>query len=250
MAITGIEFRILRDLRSEGAIPPNPSVLEFGEANWYGDVAVNQLVRGIKRYVTDLAEQRFLIDELERLVRIIDAGSFTDELFDIAKIFYRIFLDCSEIAAIDLQGTKNAIRRDLNSPLKLGREFDIALNFGTGEHVFNTYQFFKSVHDVTRAGGLMIHGMPFHGWIDHGFYCFQPTFYWDLATANHYEPLQVYICEITPTKLIQMSAREDVGKLVRENRIAKNAMIYAVTHAGGQVGIPAANAGLLRGHRL
>lgn len=74
----------------------------------------------------------------------------------------------------------------------------------------------------------MIHGMPFHGWIDHGFYCFQPTFYWDLAAANRYEPLKVYVCGITPTKLIQMP---DEG-------------------ARGQGGIPSADAGLLRGRRL
>ena len=42
----------------------------------------------------------------------------------------------------------------------------------------------------------MLHGMPFSGWYDHGFYNFQPTFYLDLAIANNYGNLGLFYVEL------------------------------------------------------
>jgi hypothetical protein len=68
----------------------------------------------------------------------------------------------------------------------LDRQFHVVINSGTAEHVFNACQFFKTVHERTFPGGLMIHAFPFVGWLDHGFYNFNPTLIADLAAANQY----------------------------------------------------------------
>ena len=37
----------------------------------------------------------------------------------------------------------------------------------------------------------MYHNLPMYGEIDHGFYNFHPTFFWDLAYANHYKIIAI-----------------------------------------------------------
>ncbi|NEQ98715.1 MAG: hypothetical protein F6K30_18680 [Cyanothece sp. SIO2G6] len=105
------------------------------------------------------------------------------------KIIYKAFFNYDSLCAIDLHGTDQSLPFDLNYEISLNQKFDITINFGTGEHVFNVFQFFKTIHERVKPDGIMLHAMPFLGWVDHGFFNFQPTFYWDLAEANSYEVL-------------------------------------------------------------
>lgn len=228
MSITAIEYKLLRDMKEAGFLPADPEVLEFGEANWYGDVPIEQLDEDIGLFVADAAERDRLRSALREYWAKVEAEDFTDELFHIAKIFYRVMLNPASTTAIDFDGTAEAIRHDLNTPLDLGRTFDMTMNFGTGEHIFNAYQFFKSVHDATRPGGIMMHGMPFHGWVDHGFYCLQPTLYFDLAAANGYQFRALIYAEITPTRIVQIKNREQIAEMIERRQIGENAMLYAV----------------------
>ena len=68
MAITGIEYNLFHDMRSGGVLPERPSLIEFGEANWYGDVPIEQLDHDIGELVADAAEAKTLRAELKRLV--------------------------------------------------------------------------------------------------------------------------------------------------------------------------------------
>jgi hypothetical protein len=176
MALTSGDYKLWRDLKAAGHIPPRPRVLEIGQANWWGDVPLDQL----------------RADGVE--VPIAFDG---EHAFHVARAFYKHVLDFSEIVAIDKHGTAEAIDLDLNSPLPLdlvpnrplsaeARRFDIVINTGTAEHVFNQCQLFASIHDATKAGGLMVHAAPLDGWHDHGFYRYEPCFWRDLATANGY----------------------------------------------------------------
>ena len=70
--------------------------------------------------------------------------------------------------------------------------------------------------------------MPFRGWLEHGFYCFNPTFYWDLALANKYAVQILAYAELFPPKLIQLPNREKIVELARSNALAENAYLYAV----------------------
>jgi len=227
MAITAIEYKLLHDLKRRGALPRRPHVVEFGEANWYGDVPIGQLVKDIRALVPD-ARAREGLEREALALHARDAAGEEGALFGIAKIYYRAFLDPASLTAVDLGGTDKALRLDLNHPLTLPRKFDLALNFGTAEHVFNVHQFFRTVHDWTEDGGLMLHGAPFHGWIDHGFYAIQPTLYFDLAMANGYAVVGVFYCEVTPPKIVALATREQILDMARRGEVGANAMIYAV----------------------
>lgn len=181
MAISQSEYTFLSLLSQLSLFSESPTILEFGEQHWHGDVSIKDVEQDIDIFATNQAEA--IRQDLSRLVHRQDEK----KNFDMAKIVYRLFFNYQSLTAIDLHGTEASLPLDLNHAISLDRKFDISINFGTGEHVFNVCQFFKTIHDYTQAGGIMLHVMPFLGWMDHGFFNFQPTFYWDLAESNNYE---------------------------------------------------------------
>src|SRR6185312_4011949 len=71
--------------------------------------------------------------------------------------------------------------------------YSLVTNFGTSEHVFNQANLFRMMHDLARPGGIMIHGVPFMGYVDHGFFSYHPNFFTALARYNSYEILGIWI---------------------------------------------------------
>lgn len=167
MAITRGDVLMWRDLKARGLLPVDPAVLEVGEANWYGDVRPE-----------DCPE----LAALEALTKVMDT-------WYLAKAFYRAMLGPgAKFTAIDANGSEGALRLDLNLPLQgpPSRSFHVVVNTGTLEHVFDQRQVWETVHDCCRAGGLMVHALPMHGWYQHGFFNYHPTIISDLCGANGY----------------------------------------------------------------
>ncbi len=183
MAITTLEYWFLSWIAKKNIAVQNPDIIELGEQHWHGDVSIELLKNDIQAVVKDKSKQQNLLNNLD----IIIAKKDKKKIFDLAKIVYQTFFNYENICAIDLHGTEDALQLDLNQPVELDQTFDLVFNFGTGEHIFNVYQFFKTIHELTKPGGLMLHVMPFQGWVDHGFFNFQPTLYWDLAESNNYD---------------------------------------------------------------
>jgi|GEM_PF-518076 len=98
---------------------------------------------------------------------------------------------------IDADGCHNALTFDLNKDIKqvygFAEEFDLVTNHGTTEHCFDQYHCFMNIHNLCVVGGLMIHIMPIQGYVNHGFYNYQPSFFYDLAAANHYKVINIYL---------------------------------------------------------
>jgi hypothetical protein len=193
MAITATTYELLKSLRVERG----SSLLEIGEANWYGDL--DPLTIGLDR---------------------------KNDLFAIAKHFYAQWFSPERIVAIDRNGTPNALKLDLNGPIDIGEKFDVVINHGTSEHIFNIGQVFKTAHDHCDEGGWMIHDAPFTGWVDHGFYCLQPTLFYDLAHANCYEVAKVAIHEFTSRTIINVDSRTAAAQLANAGKLPANSMLF------------------------
>jgi len=223
MAINVIEYFLFRTMRDQGAFPLGMDILQLGEANWYGDVDIHILVQDIYRYVPEGKRKAFHahLDEVIRAKRNFQS-------FEIAKVFWDTFLAPSSMTAIDFHGTESALKLDLNTPFDLGRRFDCVMNIGTAEHVFNIGQVFRTIHAHTLPGGIMIHDMPFTGWVDHGFYNFNPTFYWDIAQANQYKIMAMFYSEMKPIKILQLNSREQIHSMAQASQLGANSMIYTV----------------------
>lgn len=83
--------------------------------------------------------------------------------------------------------------------------FDVVINCGTSEHVIGQYNCFKVIHDAVKTGGVMYHELPFTGYLDHGYFNYQPRLFFDLAKVNGYEIIEASIGE--PAGVEYMAAR-------------------------------------------
>src|SRR5205814_1882285 len=90
---------------------------------------------------------------------------------------------------------------DLNCgdlPEELKESFDVVLDPGTIEHVFHIPHSLKNIFHMLRLGGRVIHISPSSNHMDHGFYMFSPTFFWDYYTANQFDLSFVKIIRYKP----------------------------------------------------
>ena len=91
--------------------------------------------------------------------KIIENENFTTKDFFLALGFNDYF-------SIDINGAENSFEFDLNRDFvetyQFVSSYDLVVNNGTGEHVFNQY-LFKNIHQITNYQGLMLHILPFIG---------------------------------------------------------------------------------------
>jgi hypothetical protein len=163
MAITAGDYLLWKLLKQRGCLPESPRVVEIGEANWYGDVP------------------------LESLRDDYGVVPTSQNLFELARKFYAAVLGYRGIVAIDPSGQAGALPYDLNRKVSDALpQFEVLINTGTIEHIFDQRQVWQTCHEITAPGGIMVHIAPMAGWFNHGFYTVQPTLLSDLAAANGY----------------------------------------------------------------
>jgi len=104
----------------------------------------------------------------------------------------------SSYTAIDINEKFGSVIMDLNKDLQniydYKETYDLVTNIGVSEHLFDQATFFKNAHRLTKKNGLMLHILPFEGYVNHGFYNYQPRFFIDLAEANEYEFVHFFAC--------------------------------------------------------
>ena len=102
------------------------------------------------------------------------------------------------VDSLDASGYEGAtVIYDLNLPVPsyLYEKYDVIFNGGTLEHIFNVPQCLQNIHAMLKPGGLIIHMSPTSNYVDHGFYMFSPTFFFDYYSANNYEIIRSQIIE-------------------------------------------------------
>jgi SAM-dependent methyltransferase len=85
-----------------------------------------------------------------------------------------------QLFTMDVDDYEHAgIIHDLNQPLPPGLgQFDLILNQGTLEHIFDIRQALWNLSDLTRVGGHVIHMVP-AAFLNHGFYNFNALLFGD-----------------------------------------------------------------------
>lgn len=202
MAISETHYRLLCELHAKGVLPQGRRILEVGEANFYGDFDARE-IPGIHR------------------------ESSPEEAFGIVRQIYRNLFAPTKVVAIDAHGP-TALKLDLNTLQGPPGKFGVVFNHGTAEHIFNIANVFRLMHDAAESGGLMIHESPFTGWIDHGFYCLQPTLFWDVAAANGYEVVLFAMEHLASKTYWHVSSREEIHEAKRRDQLADNLMLFVV----------------------
>jgi hypothetical protein len=111
-----------------------------------------------------------------------------------ARDFY-VALGCS-YRCIDTDARHEAITLDLNFdtvPIEHRGRYDLVTNIGTNEHVFADANAFRVAHDLAKTDGLIIHVLPFRGYLNHGFRNYQPDFFRFVARSNGYDFLGFWL---------------------------------------------------------
>lgn len=189
VGITPLELRFLAEARRRGLLPRGGAILELGEAATFG---IPDLASTFAGFLAEIDCQALALQQEAKALGA--AKSDYQRLFGGARLFYQAIFAPRSITSVDGLSNRNSLCVDLNLPCDLGRAFDVSINNGTSEHVFNLANVFKFMHDHTKSGGVMLHWTPGVGWLDHGLYNVQPGFFFDLSSANEYEVLLAALC--------------------------------------------------------
>lgn len=171
--------RILH-LHEQGLLPPGASIMELGAQQLY----CRRKEAFLRTFIAKMAARNpaVKLDQFsDAELRTLADGGFMSTLVKACGMQY---------AAIDIFEGDGTIVFDLNrevpAPNMLNR-YDLVTNFGTTEHVINQYLSLKTIHEITRPGGLIYHQLPLSGYYTHGYFSYTPLLFSQLAQANQYD---------------------------------------------------------------
>ena len=89
---------------------------------------------------------------------------------------------------------------DLNYEIdeKYHNSFDNIIDIGTLEHIFDVNTALKNMIKMLRVNGFLIISTPSSNMIDHGFYSFSPTLFYDFLSINGFEIKKCFLRESSP----------------------------------------------------
>jgi len=127
----------------------------------------------------------------------------------LASEFYKE-LGCKQYESIDGNG-RGTVIADLNRPLPkfLSWNFDLVTDFGTGEHIFDQRQVFKSIHIMIKRGGYFVFDRPCKGYVGHCYWLTDECVWRDFASTNGYTIIKLEKKETTRGELIRGIMRKN-----------------------------------------
>ncbi len=212
----GSSFKTLIEimtLTENGHLEPGANICDIGATQMFGD-ALEEGARSFLNYYASRGGGGRLYDDLSHAEKAsIGANEHLGDLLIFAGFGY---------TALDIFHATNTILFDLNAHEPgpaLKNKFDLVMNFGTTEHVFNQIRSFQTIHDLTKTGGVMYHDLPMMGYIHHSFFKYDPLFFRSITIANNYKPISHAISvgndQLIPPELKEVGYSEasikDVG---------------------------------------
>ncbi len=132
-------------------------------------------------------------EELHREPKLAARGFVSDDcLFGMLGFEKVVRVDYSDYEAPDEI-------LDLNSsqtPAMLERAFDVVLDFGTIEHIFDIAAALRHCCRMVRPGGRIIHLTPSSNCVEHGFFSVSPTLFSDFYSASGFDVDRVLLCRL------------------------------------------------------
>jgi SAM-dependent methyltransferase len=191
----------LMSLTNSGALPPESEICDIGATQLFGDGVMEGTKSFLSFYSSRTAKATPPDKASEEKLQAIANNGFLGDLLLLAGFKY---------TALDIFHGTNTVLFDLNVHApgpKLAGRFDLVMNFGTTEHVFNQYRAFQTIHDLTKVGGVIYHDLPMAGYLDHALFRYDPLFFRTVLPANGYELLE---------QKISMGADRDVSDDLRK----------------------------------
>ena len=169
--------------------PFHGSVLQLGRQHiWFSmdDLQRWAAMHGVSLYNVD-SVSKSNIDFLREMNCIDDISFFSAMGFQTVE-------SCD---ASNFEGATHTIDLNHSVPESLHNQYDVVFDGGTIEHIFHLPQVYRNIYDMLKVGGRIIHSSPSTNHVDHGFYMFSPTLFYDYYTANNWEIVTSYIFKYT-----------------------------------------------------
>ena len=126
---------------------------------------------------------------------------FSDPYAPMRDIDFFLLLGFSDMQSLDYSDYEGAsIQFDLNSgetPEEYREAFDVIYDGGTIEHIFHLPNVLKTLVWMLKPGGRLIHLNPASNHLEHSFYMFSPTFFYDYYKCNNFDVNYVQIVRYT-----------------------------------------------------
>ena len=124
-----------------------------------------------------------------------------------ARVFFEM-LGVQEYVDIDkFDWDEPVLQHDLNLPVpaELHDRFNLVLDGGAAEHVFDVRQVMANMVAMTRVGGSVVHIASLRP--DHGFYSFSPCFFFDFYKTNGFDECVCYVLLIDQQDILTEYAK-------------------------------------------
>ncbi len=171
----------IMEMTETGCLPYGSNICDIGTTQLFG-AGINDAACSMADYYARRAPKGpFQARITDAQLSSITDGSFFGELLMLAGFRY---------TALDIFKAPNTILFDLNRHApgpKLENHFDLVMNFGTTEHVFNQVNAFRTIHQLAKVNGIMYHDLPMAGYLNHAFFRYDPLFFNMLAPENKYK---------------------------------------------------------------
>jgi hypothetical protein len=180
----GISFPSLVYLVEKRLIERGSRILDIGSQNLL-HITPENVVSFLRQFGRTISDAE-LKETSERLayfstVRANERTTYLSDLMELTDLGYMAYDVCpapyTEIFDLNIQ----------RLPPERRGAFDVVLNFGTTEHVMNQLNSFEVMHDAMKVGGVCFHQLPSIGYINHGYFNYNPLLIDDLVKANDYE---------------------------------------------------------------
>jgi hypothetical protein len=155
------------------------------------------------------------------LKRLADAQGYVH-----ARTFFGMMgiTDYCDIDKLDFEQPQ--IVHDLNAPVppELRDRFNLIVDSGTIEHIFDVRQVMENVVRMSRVGGWVVHITPSSNYVDHGFFSFSPCFFYDFYRANGFTDFTCYLLQVDPrdhlgrAEYVEYSYGMNLSELIRPGR--------------------------------
>ncbi|MFH1135057.1 MAG: class I SAM-dependent methyltransferase [Pseudomonadota bacterium] len=153
----------------------------------------------VRGRVLSLARQKITCSP-EELAHRLESLGFTSGLEQIraaARVTTRdLFpaLGFDRYDDVDIFPEERGIRHDLNEPApqRLRNRYDLVFEAGTIEHIFDVRMVFRNIIVMLKKGGLVFHLSPLD-LINHGFFTFSPTLFYDVYGSNGFAPPDFFL---------------------------------------------------------
>ena len=170
----------------------------------------------------------------------IDSSDF---VFDSADEFFKHFLETKTVTALDYSDYEGCdIVHDMNFPInsELYEKFDVIIDGGTLEHVFNFPTAIKNCMELVKKGGSVFIFTVCNNHTGHGFYQFSPELFFRIFERSNGFSIQDVLIDVHPFPGGELTVSKSVYSVIdpikvkqRVGLVSKSPaviMVHAIKH--------------------